>query len=319
MISTYLGEAVFVEGVRQYLNRHIYGNAVTGDLWKALGEASGKDIGTVMDTWTKNVGYPVVSVTEKDSALHLEQHRFLSTGDATPEDDKIIYPVFLNLRSGDKVDDNLTFNTREQTFPLQSLDFYQLNAGYTGFYRTKYPAPRLEKLGQAAGRLGVQDRVGIVADACALATSGYQKTADCLSLFKALAEGGESEFLVWDQMLSRLGNIKMAWIEQRDVFDKLLEFQRNFSSPMAHKLGWEFSNSDDHIQQQFKALMFGSAGSAGDEKVLGAAREMFSKFAAGDVDAIHPNIRGAVLSMNLKYGGESEVSVSNPRYHGSID
>lgn len=62
------------------------------------------------------------------------------------------------------------------------------------------------------------------------------------------------------------------------------------------------------VDQQFKALMFSSAGMAGDEKVLAAAKEMFAKFAAGDRSAIHPNIRGSVFSMNLKYGGEKEVS-----------
>jgi aminopeptidase 2 len=61
--------------------------------------------------------------------------------------------------------------------------------------------------------------------------------------------------------------------------------------------------------------MFSSAGMAGDEQVIAAAKEMFSKFAAGDRSAIHPNIRGSVFSMNLKYGGQEEVSyLARPRY-----
>jgi len=316
MISSYLGEDVFLEGVRQYLKRHKYGNTETGDLWKALSETSGKDVGAVMDIWTKNIGYPVVSVTEKDDGIHLEQHRFLTTGDVKPEDDKVLYPISLNLRSKDGVDSSLMLDTREKVLALKDLDFFQLNANYSGFFRTHYSAARLAKLGKAAGALSVQDRVGIVGDAGALATSGYQKTTDLLELFKALSDGGESEFLVWDQILNRLGSIRMAWIEHPDVTEKLLDFQRTIFSPLAHKLGWEFSEKDGHVEQQFKALTFAAAGSAGDEKIIAAAKDMFKAYVAGDHSAMHPNIRGSVFSMNLRYGGADEVNqaVTSPFY-----
>ncbi len=78
-------EDVFLEGVRRYLKKHAYGNTQTGDLWSSLSDASGKSVDEVMTTWTKHVGYPVVSVTENDdSSIHLEQHRFLRTGDVSP-------------------------------------------------------------------------------------------------------------------------------------------------------------------------------------------------------------------------------------------
>lgn len=53
MISTYLGEDTFLEGVRRYLKKHAYGNTQTGDLWASLAEASGKQVEEVMASWTK--------------------------------------------------------------------------------------------------------------------------------------------------------------------------------------------------------------------------------------------------------------------------
>src|ERR1700761_1661202 len=81
MISKYQGEDVFMEGIRRYLKKHAYGNTTTEDLWESLSDASGKDVVRVADIWTKNVGYPVVSVAEdsKDGTIQLEQHRFLRT------------------------------------------------------------------------------------------------------------------------------------------------------------------------------------------------------------------------------------------------
>lgn len=46
-----------------YLNDFKYTNAFTEDLWDALGKASGKPVGDVMTTWTKQMGYPVIKVS----------------------------------------------------------------------------------------------------------------------------------------------------------------------------------------------------------------------------------------------------------------
>jgi aminopeptidase N len=34
------------------------------DLWQSLSEASGKDVEKVMKTWTEQMGFPVLNVTE---------------------------------------------------------------------------------------------------------------------------------------------------------------------------------------------------------------------------------------------------------------
>lgn len=46
-----------------YLKRHQFSSACTEDLWKALEEASGKPVGTMMATWTSQKGFPVLKVT----------------------------------------------------------------------------------------------------------------------------------------------------------------------------------------------------------------------------------------------------------------
>lgn len=133
MISTYLGEDVFMEGIRIYLKKHAYGNTETGDLWAALSEASGKDVATIMDIWTKQVGYPVVTVTEDaaNKCIHLKQNRLLRTADVKEDEDKTLFPVFLSLRNRDGVDDALVLTEREGTFPVPDMDFFKLNADHT--------------------------------------------------------------------------------------------------------------------------------------------------------------------------------------------
>ena len=267
MISRYLGEETFMEGIRRYLKKHAYGNTETGDLWAALADASGKPVKEVMTVWTKNVGYPVVPVTENEDSksIHVKQNRFLRTADVKPEEDKILYPVFLGLRTKSGVDEALTLSERERDIEIPDDDFFKLNADQSGIYRTSYTPERLRKLGQAAkdGLLSVEDRAGMIADAGALASSGYQKTSGVLSLLKSFDD--EKEFVVWSELLTRISAIRTAWVfEDIRIRDALKKFQFNLVSEKAHAKGWSFAPDEDHVQAQFKALLFGSAGLAGD-------------------------------------------------------
>lgn len=49
-----------------YLNRHKYENTFTEDLWRALGEASGKNVQEIMKNWTGLMGFPVIKVCPCD-------------------------------------------------------------------------------------------------------------------------------------------------------------------------------------------------------------------------------------------------------------
>ena len=67
-----------------YLTQHKYKNTQTEDLWRALGDASGKPIEQIMSTWTKQMGFPVIkvsSVQEGNSRkITIEQAKFCADG-----------------------------------------------------------------------------------------------------------------------------------------------------------------------------------------------------------------------------------------------
>lgn len=318
MISKYIGEQTFLEGVRRYLKKHAYGNTQTTDLWAALADASGKNVEKAMQIWTKKVGFPVITVTEneKDNTIHVKQNRFLRTGDVKPEEDETLYPVFLGLRTKEGVDEELALFDREHTFKVPSLDFFKLNADHSGTYRTFYSSERLKKLGEAAlsGLMSVEDRAGMVADAGALSASGYQPSSGTLNLLKGFKN--ESEYVVWEEITSFVATLRNAWIfEDEPTKDALKSVVRDLTSAKAKELGWTFSDSDGAVLQQFKALIFSSAGASGDEEIIAAAQDMFSKYTAGDRSAVHPNIRGGVFGIVLQNGGEAEYDAILNEYH----
>lgn len=60
MISVLIQD--FRKGMNGYLTKFAYKNTFTEDLWASLEAASGKPVGKVMETWTKQMGYPVIKV-----------------------------------------------------------------------------------------------------------------------------------------------------------------------------------------------------------------------------------------------------------------
>ncbi|MCT7856100.1 MAG: hypothetical protein N4Q28_02555, partial [Lactobacillus iners] len=70
-----------------------YGNAQGQDLWEYLGQASGLNIGDIMDSWLEQPGYPVVRAGIEDGNLVLSQKQFFI---GTGEDQGRLWQIPLN-------------------------------------------------------------------------------------------------------------------------------------------------------------------------------------------------------------------------------
>jgi aminopeptidase N len=83
-----MGVDTFNEGITAYLNKYSYSNAEQSQLWAELDKvADFEDFTTadIMDTWTRQMGYPVVNVERNGNELKASQvnlRRNLVPGDA---------------------------------------------------------------------------------------------------------------------------------------------------------------------------------------------------------------------------------------------
>lgn len=133
------------------MKRAAYGNSRTSDLWDALSEDSRQSVAKIMATWTQKVGYPVVHVDEDASGenITVTQHRFLQDGAPDPEDDKVLYPLKLRIRTMEGVDDKIDLYDRTSTLKVAS-EFFKLDADHPGLYCVLYTPKRLQILGENA-------------------------------------------------------------------------------------------------------------------------------------------------------------------------
>ena len=197
MLAAHLGVKTFLDGVASYLKAHKYSNAKTSDLWSALSEASGKDVNAFMDPWIKKIGFSVVTVAEELGQIGVRQSRFLSGGNVKPDEDETTWWIPLGVKAESQVTDvtNASLEVKQETLKGvgSDSDFYKLNANQTGFYRTNLPPARLTKLGSQLYKLSVQDKIGLIGDAAALAVSGDATTAGVLAFLEGFHD--ESDYL----------------------------------------------------------------------------------------------------------------------------
>lgn len=266
--------------------------------------------------WIKTIGFPVLTVTEEPGQIAVKQNRFLSTGDVKPEEDTTTWwiPIFLNeeayTSSAEKV---AALTAKESTIKNLDTTHYKINCGQNGFYRVNYPSSRLTQLGEDRHKLSVSDRIGLIADAAAMAFSGLGTTAGLLSFLHALSD--EQSYLVWAEIISQLGKLRSLFAESSpSIRDGLKRFTLDLVSPTVEKVGWEFAEGEDFLTGRLRALIISTAGTCGHQAVITEARRRFDLFVSGDRSAIHPSLRLAVFRIAVAEGGAEALSAVMNEY-----
>ena len=130
-------------------------------------------------------------MTDTADEIHIKQSRFLITGDVNPSEDETTWwvPLMLTKQSITAASGDVSaLTTREVTLRGIDTSNFKLNDGQNGFYRVNYTAERLAKLGAVRKSLSVSDRVGLIADAAAMAISGLGSTTGLLSFLAELKD-----------------------------------------------------------------------------------------------------------------------------------
>jgi aminopeptidase 2 len=337
MLNACLGEQKFMDGIRIYLKRHMYSNTETSDLWKALSESSGIDVETLMGSWIKDVGYPVVTIenykeNNNEFTLSLSQKRFLSSGDMTPEEEAkyatwwIPLGITTHASPNKPIESIFTEKKQEITvpYPESSNKFIKLNFNETGMYRVKYPEEILKSIGEMikAGLedkskevIGVSDRIGIIADIFALARNGTEHVDNALELLQYFEK--ETDYNVLSQIFAKVNDLKSVWYNQNGkLLEALKKLVLKIFSPLAEKYGFEYSPNDNYIEVMTRTLVLKAASVYGDQKIIDEIIRRLELYIKGDNKALNPNLRKLAYTIALSNTtGERAEKFYNDIFH----
>ena len=311
MLEHFLGEETFREGLRSYISRHQYGNAVTRDLWNALGEASGQPVADIMDTWVQQTGYPVLDVEadfgEDGIEVHASQTRFVYEHLVDPdaaEDTTWHVPVTVaaqgggaasTLMEGPQADIRLTGDP--------ARGWVKVNPDQVGFYRANYGGDGWERLRPAIEGMKVSaiDRLGLQNDAFALARAAYLPVTQFLSLARSYVN--ETNAIVWEDISSNFGKLDLL-VADEPFYSRFAEMMRGIYGPAGERVGWEAHQGERELDALMRSTILGQLGKYDDEATLDTARSLFKGYNE-DPASVHPDIRGIVFNLAARQGDES--------------
>ncbi|CAG2189323.1 NPEPPS [Mytilus edulis] len=289
MLHDYIGDADFRVGMNAYLTKFKYSNAFTEDLWEYLGKASGKPVAEVMSSWTKQMGYPVIKVTEKQDGknrvLSLSQEKFCADGKKQEgEQFKWMVPLsFCTASSPDKPVKKILLDSTTAEVTLENVkpgEWVKVNCGTVGVYRVQYSSEMLQSLitGIKDCSIAPCDRLGIQSDLFALARAGLVSAVDVLKVAEAYIN--ETDYTVWSDLSLSLGTQGLL-IQSTDATDEMKAYNRNLYSKVFQSLGWEAKENEGPLTAMLRDLVLAKLGRNQEQSVVMEAKKKFLDFYNG--------------------------------------
>ncbi|KAB2072532.1 hypothetical protein E1A91_A07G022000v1 [Gossypium mustelinum] len=283
MLQSYLGAECFQRSLASYIKKHAYSNAKTEDLWAALEEGSGEPVTKLMNTWTKQKGYPVVSVKFKDQKLEFEQSQFFSSG--WLGDGQWIVPITFCCGSYDKKKSFLlqtkseNYDVKEFASDTNKSAWIKLNVDQTGFYRVKYDEELAARLRYAIENkyLTPTDRFGILDDSFALCMARQLPLTSLLTLMGAYRE--ELDYTVLSNLISITYKVgRIAADARPELMDNINQFFINIFQYSAEKLGWDATQGESHLDSMLRGEILTALAMLGHKETLSEASRRFDAF-----------------------------------------
>ncbi|WP_423789274.1 M1 family metallopeptidase [Limosilactobacillus mucosae] len=304
MVRALLGDDAMRKGLKNYFAAHQYGNATGADLWQALGEASGMNVGQIMESWLEHPGYPVVEVKVEDGKLMLNQQQFF-IGDG--EEKGRLWQIPLNAN----------YNQAPAIFSEQSLvlgDYAQLrkqngrpfrvNVGDNSHVIVKYDETLLNDILDHLDELGAIDQLQLLQDLRLLAEGrqiSYAQIVPLLNRFKDSHSG------IVNEMLYHVANSLKNFVQPAAKTERQLQqLFDQLSVKQVQRLGWLSQKDESNDDQLTRPIVLSAALYAQNRDTIKQAQALFDQYQDHLAD-LPADIRGLVLANEVKNYGSQEL------------
>ncbi|XP_059338091.1 aminopeptidase N [Ammospiza nelsoni] len=322
MLSSFLSEDIFKEGLQSYLHTFSYSNTIYSDLWVHLQQAVDKNkvqlpdnISNIMDRWTLQMGFPVVTVDTRSGAV--SQAHFLLDPTSSVDRPSVfnytwIVPITWMTGSGRRNDTWLTkVRDTNNDFRLTSPDWLLLNLNVTGYFRVNYNQENWNQLVQQLDTnhsvFPVINRAQIIDDAFNLARAKYVNVILALNTTRFLSQ--ETEYMPWQAALTNLKYFKLMF-DRSEVFGAMSAYMKKQVTPLFEhykKLTNNWSNplNDGLLMVQYnEANAISTACSYGVTDCQHLAANYLSQWRNSTSNPVPPNLRSAIYCSMVATGGD---------------
>ncbi|XP_022081849.1 putative aminopeptidase-2 isoform X2 [Acanthaster planci] len=347
MANDFIGEDTFLKGLKSYLRGLQYRGAENSDLWYHVNKAmmeDGVDLGdgitdiaTVMDTWTNQMGFPVVMVTRTYSGetnkitASATQKRFLtdpSSDTTSPYPDLgYVWHVPLTYTSG--VNPNFANPEIQWMRPEDQItdvildgaggddNWLLVNVNERGFYSVNYDERNWALLSAQLQTnhmaISIPSRSALIYDAFNLARAGDLSQTKALDLTSYLDK--EQDYVPWytvDRVMDYIGDN----LALEDANEDFIEYMRKKVTPMYNYVGW--NDEEDHLKRLSRSRAISMACGYGNTDCINKAKEMYANWMDNTTNTvIEANLQSTVFCTAISEGGQSEWDAAFAAYTDS--
>ena len=300
MVRALLGDEALRKGLKNYFAAHKYGNATGDDLWKALGEASGLDIGAIMHSWLEQPGYPVVNAKVEDGKLVLTQKQFF-IGKGKEVGRKWQIPLNSNYAAVPKImkDGKLVVGDYADLIADNGVPF-RLNVGNNSDFIVKYDKTLLDDILNHIDELDAVDKLQLLQDFRLLAEGGHMSYADIVPLLPKFAD---STSPIVNNALYRIMTTLRNFVTPDSKEEKDLKKLYNLlSEKQVKRLGLLPKAGESNDDNLTRPYVVAASLYAGNDDTINGLHTIYSEN-SDNLEGISADIRSAVLVNEVKNFG----------------
>lgn len=290
MINGILGDRTFRAGLKSYLKKYQFSNAVQDDLWDVMTQeahshqvlAEDLHIKTIMDTWTLQAGFPVVTVTRSNTSsdIVLTQHRYmLSTSNVS---DSSLWYIPINFESqGHRTQDKMPTHWMNKTKSLTIRDavnpkhWMYVNIQRIGYYRVNYDKNSWLMLCKNFYDLPEITQGQLLDDSLQLARAQQLSYDIPLWLLQLLSSSEKYNVVQWSAAAQGIGFLTNM-LSREPANEQFQVYMRFILTPIFDFVGFQESTEDSHVLKLHRMQIISYACFFGVESCVSRSRSLFN-------------------------------------------
>ncbi|NXK57037.1 AMPN Aminopeptidase, partial [Chauna torquata] len=321
MLSDFLTEDVFKEGLQSYLHAFAYENTVYADLWLHLQEAVNKNnvelpgsISTIMDRWTLQMGFPVVTVNTLNGSIW-QSHFLLDPTSKVERPSEFNYtwivPItWMTSNSNGSRYWLVNVSDTNSNFKVSSPNWLLLNLDVSGYFRVNYNQENWDQLLQQLSTnhqvIPMINRAQIIDDAFNLARAKHVNVTLALSTTRFLSQ--ETAYMPWQAALNNLQYFQLMF-DRSEVFGVMKKYIQKQVTPLFNyykNITSNWTSIPSSLMDQYNEInAISTACSYGIPECQELATSLFQEWQQNVThNPIAPNLRSAIYCSAVATGGE---------------
>ncbi|KAI5749139.1 hypothetical protein M8J76_004903 [Diaphorina citri] len=315
MLENMMGEESFAHGVTSYLNEFQFKNAETNDLWSHLQKfANNMSVTSVMDTYTRQMGFPIITVKKSGDQVTFTQQRYLSNPNASynPDDSpyKYLWDVYITMFTSSDPSHTLhTWLYRNMSEAKISVPtdttWIKVNRNQVGYFRVNYEKEMWDALTQQLIKdptvLDARDRSNLLDDAFNLAESQMIEYSTTFNLMKYMSK--EDHFVPWTVVYNKLSRLDDKLYSTEGHEDFKLYIRCLLKDKLSEET-WKVENKS-YLEVNLKLVLNDLGCNFGAPSCLKKAADLLKNWFDSGVKP-EADLRGLVYRYGMENVGEEE-------------